>query len=132
VVLGIVMMVQNIQTTGADEFGNYSYVGGTTTVTGPSEYKNYFRNISTVLGKRAADKAITYGSEPIYKGKYELDVGTTKYTAGDLVKIIVRSLKINSDSNTRLRIMSIDHNFQGGMWTTTLNIEEDMDLKLLG
>jgi len=121
-----------IQTSGVDKYGLFDYEGNVDTVSSNAQYRQYFRNVSKELGKTAGDKVIKYGSEPIFKGTYELDLGTNAYIAGDMIQIIIPSIGIIAGTELKLRIMSVNHNFQGGIWTTTLDLKEDRDLNLLG
>ncbi len=122
-----------IQTSGTDEFipPSFSYIGGSTEVNSASEYRKYFRDVSKALGKIAGNNIIAYGSEPIYKGSYELEIGTNDYVAGDLTKVVAPSIGILESNNIKVRIMSVAHNFQGGIWSTTLDLKEDRDLELV-
>jgi hypothetical protein len=120
-----------VQTSGTDDFGNFTYVKGVTEVDDRDEYREYFRNICKLLGKNAGEKLIDYGSQPVLKGSYELEEGSNNYVAGDVFKIEIPSIGLDNNTNIYLRIMSITHEFQGGTWRTTLALEEDRDFALL-
>jgi len=118
-----------IQTTGTDTYGSWSYTAGTTTVSSDTEYKDYFRRVSKQLGERSGTDIITYSGDPLWGGTWELERGTLSYTQGQLLRLVIPSLNFTETINKRLRIYTLVHNFNDSRWTTTLQIEEDPELK---
>ena len=122
-----------IQTTAEDEFGEWTYVGGTTEVSSNQEYYDYFRRASTFLGKKVGENITSYSDEPKLKINYELEQGSNNYVAGDMTQLVIPSRNIleNDINPTLVRLISVTHTFQGARWTTSLELEEDVDYRTL-
>lgn len=115
-----------VQTSESDKYGSWSYIAGTTEVNSNRDYRQYIRRVVKRLGEKKGEDIVKYNGEGKVKSSFELEYGTNNYSIGQMLTIYIPSLNVTKV----MRVMAINHVFNNA-WVTTLELEEDIDKKLI-